>query len=158
MQQAQCVHLVWRKHPRDTSHVYRVGHAACKMLCFSWNNFSMLFLLNLLKNLNLCTSYIKQIMNVSHLCNGTNISFRERWNVPFNSASPCWMQHFIFHTHENICTIALINIHYLYTIQAWDRTQAKKEEKAQKGGKIINRLYLCTWMKKWNWRIPPKRR
>ena len=24
-------------------------------------------------------------------------SFGERWNVPFNSASPCWMEHFIFH-------------------------------------------------------------
>ena len=36
-------------------------------------------------------------------------SFGERWNVPFNS--------FHLSPHENIHTIALINIHYLYTIQ-----------------------------------------
>ena len=32
----------------------------------SKNRFSTLFILNLFKNLNLCSSYIKQIMNVSH--------------------------------------------------------------------------------------------
>ena len=42
-------------------------------------------------------------------------SFSERWNVPCNSASPSWMEHFIFHLMKQICTIALINIHYLYT-------------------------------------------
>ena len=34
------------------------------MFCFGQNRFSMIFLSNLFKNLNLCTSYIKQIMNV----------------------------------------------------------------------------------------------
>ena len=53
-----------------------VGRTACKMFCFSQNRFSMLFLLNLFKNLNLCTSYIKQIMNV--------FSFVQ-WNKYFHS-------------------------------------------------------------------------
>ena len=36
-------------------------------------------------------------------------SFSERWNVPFNLE-------FHLSPHENICTIALINIYYLYNI------------------------------------------
>ena len=35
---------------------------------------------------------------------------------------------------------------------AWDRSPVIKEEKAQKGGKIIDLLYFCTGMKKWKWR------
>ena len=74
----------------------------------------MLFLLNLFKNLNLRTSYIKQIMNV--------FSFVQ-WNIYFHSVKD-EMNHstrlrlvewkISSFTHENICTIALINIHYLY--------------------------------------------
>ena len=76
----------------------------------------MFFLLNLFKNLNLCTSYIKQIMNV--------FSFVQ-WNKYFHSVKDeCTIQlgfaslNGTFHLspHENICTIALINIHYLYNI------------------------------------------
>ena len=48
-------------------------------------------------------------------CNGKNISFGERWNVPFNSAVASLNRTFHLSPHENILTIALINIHYLYT-------------------------------------------
>ena len=41
-------------------------------------------------------------------------------------------------------------------MQAWDRSPAKKEEKAQKGEKIINLLYLFTGWKSENEGIPPK--
>ena len=44
-------------------------------------------------------------MNVLICAMARILSFGERWNVLFNSA--------IF--HENILTIALINIYYLYT-------------------------------------------
>jgi hypothetical protein len=43
-------------------------------------------------------------------------SFSERWNVPFNSAVASLNGTFHLSPHENILTIALINIHYLYTI------------------------------------------
>ena len=41
-------------------------------------------------------------------------SFGERWNVPFNSADASLNGTFHLSPHENILTIALINIHYLY--------------------------------------------
>ena len=41
-----------------------VEHIACKVFCLSWIYFSMLFLFTLFKNFNLCTSYVKQIMNM----------------------------------------------------------------------------------------------
>jgi hypothetical protein len=41
-------------------------------------------------------------------------SFGERWNVPFNSAVASLNGTFHLSPHENILTIALINIHYLY--------------------------------------------
>ena len=76
----------------------------------------MLFPLNLFKNLNLCTSYIKQIMNVFSSV---------QWNKYFHSVKDemyCIQLGFAslngtFHLspHKNICTTALINIHYLYT-------------------------------------------
>ena len=44
-------------------------------------------------------------------------SFGERWNVPFNSAVASLNGTFHLSPHENILTIALINIHYLYTVQ-----------------------------------------
>ena len=43
-------------------------------------------------------------------------SFGERWNVLFNSAIASLNRTFHLSPHENILTIALINIHYLYTI------------------------------------------
>jgi hypothetical protein len=43
-------------------------------------------------------------------------SFGERWNVPFNSAVASLNGTFHISPHENILTIALINIHYLYII------------------------------------------
>ena len=45
-------------------------------------------------------------------------SFGERWNVPFNSAVASLNGTFHLSPHENILTIALINIHYLYTSSA----------------------------------------
>ena len=63
------------------------------------NRFSMLFLLNVFKNLNLCTSYIKQMNVFSFL----------KWNKELNGT-------FHLSPHENIFTIALKNIHYLYNI------------------------------------------
>ena len=40
--------------------------------------------------------------------------FGERWNVPFNEAVASLNGTFHHSPHENILTIALINIHYLY--------------------------------------------
>ena len=45
-------------------------------------------------------------------------SFGKRWNVPFNSAVASLNGTFHLSPHENILTIALINIHYLYTVDA----------------------------------------
>jgi hypothetical protein len=42
-------------------------------------------------------------------------SFGERWSVPFNSAVASLNGTFHLSAHENILTIVLINIHYLYT-------------------------------------------
>ena len=43
-------------------------------------------------------------------------SFGERWNVLFNSAIASLNRTFHLPPRENILTIALINIHYLYII------------------------------------------
>ena len=43
-------------------------------------------------------------------------SFGERWNVLFNSAIASLNRTFHLPPHENILTIALINIHYLYNV------------------------------------------
>jgi hypothetical protein len=43
-------------------------------------------------------------------------SFGERWNVPLNSAVASLNGTFHLSSHENILTIALINIHYLYKV------------------------------------------
>ena len=61
--------------------------------------------------------YIKQIMNVFIRAMVRIFSFGERWNVPFNSAIASLNGTFHLSPHENIFSIALINIHYLYTIQ-----------------------------------------
>ena len=47
-------------------------------------------------------------------------SFGERWNVPFNSAVASLNGTFHLSPHENILTIALINIHYLYNITIYN--------------------------------------
>ena len=59
--------------------------------------------------------YIKQIMNVFHLCNGKNIFIR--WKIKCSIQLSFALLNRTFHlsAHENICTIALINIHCLYT-------------------------------------------
>ena len=64
-------------------------------------------------NISLFWYYIKQIMNVFIRAMVRIFSFGERWNVPFNSAVH------LSSPHENIFTIALINIHYLYTMQLY---------------------------------------
>ena len=46
-------------------------------------------------------------------------SFGERWNVLFNSAIASFNRTFHLSPHENILTIALINIHYLYTVSSY---------------------------------------
>ena len=56
--------------------------------------------------------YVKQIMNVFIRA---MVKFGERWNVLFNSAIAPFNRTFHLSPHENILTIALINIHYLYT-------------------------------------------
>jgi hypothetical protein len=66
-------------------------------------------------NMSLFWYYIKQIMNVFIRAMVRSIfSFGERWNVPFNSAVASLNGTFHLSPHENILTIALINIHYLY--------------------------------------------
>ena len=80
------------------------------------SRFSMLFsLVNLFKNLNLCTSYIKQIMNVVfHSSNGTNILIRWKMKCTIQIGFASLNGTLHHSPHENICTITLINIHYLH--------------------------------------------
>ena len=97
------------------------------------------FLLNLSKNLNLCTSYVKQITNV--------FSFMQ-WNKYFHSVRD-EMYHSIFHLslnrtfhllpRENICIIALKNIHYLYT-NVGSRYSGRVTQKI-----VMNFLFLNAW-------------
>jgi hypothetical protein len=69
-------------------------------------------------NISLFWYYIKQItVNVFIRAMVRIFSFGERWNVPFNSAVASLNGTFHLSPHENILTIALINIHYLYTIR-----------------------------------------
>jgi hypothetical protein len=67
-------------------------------------------------NISLFWYYIKQIMNVFIRAMVRIFSFGERWNVPFNLAVASLNGTFHLSPHENILTIALINIHYLYTM------------------------------------------
>ena len=69
-------------------------------------------------NISLFWYYIKQIMNVFIRAMVRIFSFGERWNVPFNSAVASLNGTFHLSPHENILTIALINIHYLYIVAA----------------------------------------
>ena len=61
-------------------------------------------------NISLFWYYIKQIMNVFIRAMVRIFSFGERWNVPFNSLN----ETFHLSPHENILTIALINMHSLF--------------------------------------------
>jgi hypothetical protein len=66
-------------------------------------------------NISLFSHYIKQIMNFIRAMVRI-FSFGERWNVPFNSAVASLNGTFHLSPHENILTIALINIHDLHTV------------------------------------------
>ena len=107
MQQAQRVRLAKRKRPCYISCIF--GHADCIMFCLSKSCFSILCVLNLFKNLNLCTtSYIQQIMKV--------FSFMH-WNKYFHTvkdemyhSTQLRLLEWSISPHENICTIELINI------------------------------------------------
>jgi hypothetical protein len=68
-------------------------------------------------NVSLFWYYIKQIMNVFIRAMVRIFSFGERWNVPFNSAVASLNGTFHLSPHENILTIALINIRYLYIVR-----------------------------------------
>jgi hypothetical protein len=68
-------------------------------------------------NISLFWYYIKQIMNVFIRAMVRIFSFCERWNVPFNSIVASLNGTFHLSPHENILTIALINIHYLYIVK-----------------------------------------
>ena len=70
-------------------------------------------------NISLFWYYIKQIMNVFIRAMVRIFSFGGRWNVPFNSAVASLNGTFHLSPHENILTIALINIHYLYTVYTY---------------------------------------
>ena len=90
------------------------------------------------RNLNFCTSYIKQIMNVSHSCNGTNIFIRWKMKCTIQLGFASLNGTFHLSPHENICTIALINIHYLYTRLAYIHLTIWK---------------LCSWIYQQEWVI-----
>ena len=67
------------------------------------------------KTNNVYLGVMKQIMNVFIGAMVRLFSFGERQNVPINSALPRdWNSP--FSPHENILTVALINIYYLYTV------------------------------------------
>ena len=55
----------------------------------------------------------------SHSCNGTNIFIRWKMKCTIQLGFASLNGTFHLLPHENICTIALINIHYLYTIFHW---------------------------------------
>ena len=64
---------------------------------------------------DLFSCYIKEIM-FFHSCNGTNIFIRWKMECSIQLGFASLNGTFRLSLHENICTIALINIHYLYTI------------------------------------------
>jgi hypothetical protein len=67
-------------------------------------------------NISLFWYYIKQTMNLFIRAMVRIFSFGERWNAPFNSAVASLNGTFHLSPHENILTIALINIHYLHIV------------------------------------------
>ena len=78
--------------------------------------------------------YIKQIMNVFIRAMVRIFSFGEKWNVLFNSAIASLNRTFHLSPHENILTIALINIHYLYNMTS---RQANRSN---------SHAFLCDWL------------
>ena len=63
---------------------------------------------------NICWCYIKQIMNVLHSCYGTDIFIRWKMKCSIQLGFASLNRTFNLSPHENIRTIALITIHYLY--------------------------------------------
>ena len=55
-------------------------------------------------------------MNVFHSCNGTYIFIQRKMKCSIQLGFASLNRTFYLSTYENICTIALIAIHYLYTI------------------------------------------
>ena len=106
MQQAQCVCLAWRKCPRKTP---RIELEAWLVKCFAW---AKIIIFSILKILNLCSSYIKQIMNVFSFVQWNNIFMR--WKM--KCSIPRQMEHFIFHLMKIFVPMhKWENIYYFYT-------------------------------------------
>ena len=117
-----CIYLFWWKkndisgliensdaeNTKKTQRKYAVSRMYLK-------NYDISCLINsFAKSNSLFWYYIKQIMNVFIRAMVRIFSFGERWNVLFNSAIASLNRTFHLSPHENILTIALINIHYLY--------------------------------------------
>ena len=116
-----CIHLFWWK-KNDISELIEDSdaentkkqrkYAVSRMYL---KNYDISCLINsFAKSNSLFWYYIKQIMNVFIRAMVRIFSFGERWNVLFNSAIASLNRTFHLSPHENILTIALINIHYLY--------------------------------------------
>ena len=90
-----------RKYAVSRMYLKNYGHISCLINSFAKSN-------------SLFWYYIKQIMNVFIRAMVRIFSFGERWNVLFNSAIASLNRTFHLSPHENILTIAPINIHYLY--------------------------------------------
>ena len=90
-----------RKYAVSRMYLKNYDHISCLINSFAKSNSQFWY-------------YIKQIMNVFIRAMVRIFSFGERWNVLFNSAIASLNRTFHLSPHENILTIALINIHYLY--------------------------------------------
>ena len=92
----------------------RVGHTW--LFIMFWLSFSHILCLKFVPKLDHCTTYIKT-NNECFLIRAMEQIFLsgERQKVPFNFTSVSEIFH--LSPHEN--TIALINIHYLYTCHQW---------------------------------------
>ena len=118
-----CIHLFWLK-KNDISELIEDSDAENKKKQRKYavsrtyfKNYDISCLINSFgKSNSLFWYYIKQIMNVFIRAMVRIFSFGERWNVLFNSAIASLNRTFHLSPHENILTIALINIHYLYNI------------------------------------------
>ena len=64
-------------------------------------------------------------MNVFHSCDGTDISIRCKIKCTIQLGFASLNRTFNLSPHENIHTIALITIHYLYTIILFSSTHVK---------------------------------
>ena len=82
---------------------------------------------------------IKQIMNVFIRAMVRIFSFGERWSVPINSASPRQLRLGTLHlSPQNILTIALINIHYLYSIDTTVNSKCTRHFPSVKITRVIH--------------------